>query len=124
MKNRSAFIGMIITTAIFAGVLFMGLSRVDPRTAQWTGFVVVTLALVLFAWGLIGTLMLAHKTFRKKDRPVAVIMRQASFLSLIVVLAMYLQRFELLTWWNVIVLIALVVLVEIFFIGKEEVQEF
>ena len=68
--------------------------------------------------------MLAHKTFRKKDRSMAVIMRQASFLSLVVVLAMYLQRFELLTWWNVVVLIALVVLIEVFFIGKEEVQEF
>jgi Ca2+/Na+ antiporter len=124
MKHKSALFGMIITTAIFAALLFMGLSSVDPRTAQWTGFVVVTIALILFAWGLIGTLMLAHKTFRKKDRSMAVIMRQASFLSLVVVLAMYLQRFELLTWWNVVVLIALVVLIEVFFIGKEEVQEF
>ena len=123
MKNKSALVGMIITTAIFAVLLFMGLTQIDPRTAQWTGFVAITIALILFIWGLIGTFLLAHRSFRKKDRPVAVTMRQASFLSLVVVLALYLQRFELLTWWNVLVLIALVVLIEVFFIGKEEVGE-
>jgi len=77
MKNRNALIGMIITTAIFAGILFMGLASIDPRSAQWAGFAGVTAALLLFLWALIGTLMLSHRTFRKKDRPVAVTMRQA-----------------------------------------------
>ena len=123
MKNKSGIFGMFLTTLIFAGLLFMGLQRIDPRTAQWTGFVVITLALLLFLWGLIGTLMLAARRIRKKDRPIAVSLRQASFLSIIVVLALYLQRFELLTWWNVAILIIVVVLIEVFFIGKEEVQE-
>ena len=122
MKHRNALIGMVITTAVFAGLLFWGITSVNPRTSQWTGFVVVTVALLLFLWGLIGTIMLAHRTLRKKDRPVAVTLRQASFLSAVVVVALYLQRFNLLTWWNVIILIALVVLIEVFFIGKEEIK--
>ena len=120
MKDKSGIFGMFITTLIFAGILFMGFSRIDPRTAQWTGFLVITAALLLFLWGLIGTLMLAARRIRKKDRPIAVSLRQASFLSIIVVLALYLQRFDLLTWWNVGILIIAVVLLEVFFIGKEE----
>jgi len=123
MKNKNALIGMIITTLIFAVVLFIGLTKIDPRTAQWTGFFFITFALLLFLWGLIGTLMLCVRRLYKRDRSVAVSLRQASFLSIIVVLALYLQRFELLTWWNVGILILLVVLIEVFFIGKEEVGQ-
>jgi len=121
MKNRNALIGTILTTIIFAGILFMGLTRVDPRTAQWTGFVFITFALLLFLWGLIGTILLSARRLYKRDKSAAVSLRQASFLSIVVVLALYLQRFELLTWWNVGILIILVVLIEVFFIGKEEV---
>ncbi|MBI2636885.1 MAG: hypothetical protein HYW81_01690 [Parcubacteria group bacterium] len=122
MGHKSAILGMFLTTLIFAGLLFFGLTNVDPRSTAWTGFVFVTASLFLFLWGLLGTLMLATRRLRKKDRPIAVSLRQASFLSIVVVLALYLSRFELLTWWNVGVLIVAVVLVEVFFIGKEEVQ--
>jgi len=123
MKNKNALIGMIITTLIFALILFLGLTKIDPRTTQWTGFLFITVALLLFFWALIGTLMLSVRRLYKKDRSVAVSLRQASFLSIVVVLALYLQRFELLTWWNVAILIILVVLIEVFFIGKEEVGQ-
>ncbi len=123
MEHKNAIIGMLVTTLTFAGLLFFGLTNVDPRTSQWTGFVFVTAALFLFLWGLFGTFMLATRRLRKKDRPVAVSLRQASFLSIVVVLALYLSRFELLTWWNAGMLIIAVVLIEVFFIGKEEVRE-
>lgn len=122
MGHKSVILGMFLTTLIFAGILFLGLTRVDPQTAQLTGFVFVTASLFLFLWGLLGTLMLAARRIRKKDRSVAVSLRQASFLSIVVVLALYLSRFELLTWWNAGVLVLAVVLIEVFFIGKEEVQ--
>ena len=111
---------MFITTIIFAGLLLVGLMKVDPRTAQWTGFVFITIALALFLWALLGTLMLSGRRLYKRDRSAAVSLRQASFLSITVVLALYLQRFELLTWWNVLILIVIVVMIEVFFIGKEE----
>lgn len=123
MEYKSGIIGMLVTTLIFAGLLFFGLMRVDPRTAAWTGIVFITTAMFLFVWGLLGTLMLSARRIRKKDRPMAVSLRQASFLSIVVVLALYLSRFELLTWWNVAILIVAVVLIEVFFIGKEEVRE-
>ncbi|OJI06461.1 hypothetical protein BK004_03490 [bacterium CG10_46_32] len=120
MENKSGILGMFLTTLIFAGILFLGLSRIDPRTSQLTGFIFVTLALFLFVWALLGTCMLAVRRIRKKDRAIAVSLRQASFLSTVVVVALYLSRFELLTWWNTGILIVAVVLIEVFFIGKEE----
>jgi len=123
MEHKNAIIGMLITTLVFAGLLFFGLTTVDPRTSQLTGFVFVTASLLLFLWGLLGTLMLAVRHIRKKDRPLAVSLRQASFLSTVVVLALYLSRFELLTWWNAAILVVAVVLIEVFFIGKEEVRQ-
>lgn len=122
MQNKNALIGMAITTVVFAALLVLGLMNIDPRTSQWLGFAAITLALFLFVWALVGTVLLAHKAIRKKDRPAAVSLRQASFLSAVVVLALYLSRFDLLTWWNVAVLVALVVLLEVYYIGKEEMQ--
>ena len=122
MQNKSALIGMAVTTVIFAGLLVLGLANIDPRTTQWIGFAAITAALLLFLWAAIGTVLLAHKAIRKKDRPAAVSLRQASFLSVVVVLSLYLSRFDLLTWWNVGVLVVLVVLVEVYYIGREQVQ--
>lgn len=113
---------MIVSLAIFTAILLVGLTKVDPRTAEWLGFVGVTTALLIFLWSLIGTLLLSHRVWRRKNKPVAVSLRQASFLSILVVAALYLQRFELLTWWNVVLLIGIAVLLEIFFVGREEIQ--
>lgn len=113
---------MVVITIVFAILLFLSLSKIDPITTQWIGFAAITAALLFFFWGLLGTLLLAHRVWRKKNRAVAVSLRQASFFSLLVVLALYLQRFELLTWWNVGLLVIIAVLLEIFFISREEVN--
>lgn len=113
---------MVATTIVFGALLVLGLSKIDPLTAQWIGFAAITAALLLFFWGLLGTLLLSHRVWRKKNRPAALSLRQASFFSLLIVLALYLQRFELLTWWNVGVLVVMAVLLEIFFISREEIN--
>lgn len=110
---------MFVITLVFAGLLGLSLVRIDPRTTQWIGLIAVTLSLLLFFWSLFGTLLLAHRSWRKKNLGLSVSLRQASFLSILLVAALYLQKFELLTWWNIGIMVAIVVLVEIFFIGKE-----
>ncbi len=119
MENKKTVIAMFICTLIFGFFLAISLAQIDPRTALWLGFTAVTAALLLFLWGLIGTLILAHRVWRKKNKPAAVALRQASFFSSLVVIGLYLQRFELLTWWNVGFLIGAVVLLEMFFVGHE-----
>lgn len=111
---------MLVITLVFAGLLGLSLIKIDPSTTRWTGFVAVTGALLLFFWSLFGTILLAHRTWRKKNKTAAFCLRQASFFSILVVLAMYLQRFGLLTWWNIGIMVGIVVLLEIFFIGKED----
>lgn len=115
---------MFVVTLVFAGLLALSLIRIDPATTQWIGLVAVTLALLLFFWSLFGTLLLAHRSAnwrrRKKNLGLAVSLRQASFFSILAVTALYLQKFDLLTWWNIGIMVAIVVLLEIFFIGKEK----
>lgn len=122
MEHKKTIITMVVSTVVFALLLVLGLSKIDPITTQWIGFAAITAALLLFFWGLLGTLLLSHRAWRKKNRAVAVSLRQATFFSLLIVLALYLQRFELLTWWNVAVLVGIAVLLEIFFISREEIN--
>lgn len=121
MEHKKTIITMVVSTVVFALLLVLGLSKIDPVTTQWIGFAAITAALLLFFWGLLGTLLLSHRVWRKKNRAVATSLRQATFFSLLIVLALYLQRFELLTWWNVLVLVGIAVLLEIFFISREEI---
>lgn len=120
MEHKKAIISMVVSLVIFSALLLLGLTRIDPRTTEWLGFAGVTTAMLVFMWSLIGTLLLAHRVWRRKNKPVAMSLRQASFFSILVVLALYLQRFELLTWWNVGLLVGIAVLLEMFFIGREE----
>ncbi|MDP1709310.1 MAG: hypothetical protein Q8L21_00275 [Candidatus Komeilibacteria bacterium] len=123
MENKKVIIGMAVATIACAGLLFLSISKIDPRTTLWLGFVSITAALLLFFWSLLGTLLLSHRVWRKKNKPVAISLRQASFFSILIVLALYLQRFELLTWWNIVLLISVAVLLELFFISNEEIGE-
>ena len=122
MEHKKVIITMVISTIVFAALLLLGLAKVDPVTAQWIGFAAITAALFLFFWGLLGTLLLSHRVWRRKNRPLAISLRQATFFSLLIVLALYLQRFELLTWWNVGLLVTIAVLLEVFFISREELE--
>ena len=120
MSHKNAVLIMIFCTAVFAILLFLGLANIDPKTTQWLGFVIITAAMLLFFWSFFGTIVLTHRALRRKNKSTLFCLRQASFFSVLAVLAIYLQRFELLTWLNAAVLIGIVVLLEVFFIGKEE----
>jgi len=122
MEYKKAITILMIVTVIFAGLLFLGLSKVDPRGANTMAFAGITIAMLLFVWGLLGTLLLSHRAWRRKNRPLAMSLRQASIFSILVVLALYMQRFELLTWWNIGIMVAVAVLLELFFIGNEELK--
>lgn len=109
-------------TIVLAILLFFGLSKVDPRNASVPAFTGITIALLLFFWGLLGTLLLSHRAWRRKNRPLAMSLRQASIFSILMVAALYMQRFELLTWWNIALMVGVAVLLELFFIGNEELK--
>lgn len=121
MEYKKVIIGMVVATIACAGLLFLSISKIDPQTTLWIGFVGITVALLLFFWSLLGTLLLSHRVWRKKNNPIAISLRQASFFSILMVIALYLQRFSLLTWWNIFLLIGFAVLLELFFISNEEI---
>jgi len=109
-------------TVVLAILLFFGLSKVDPRHASVPAFAGITIAMLLFFWGLLGTLLLSHRAWRRKNKPLAMSLRQASIFSSLMVVALYMQRFELLTWWNIALMVGVAVLLELFFIGNEELK--
>lgn len=123
MENKNTFIWLVVIFALSALVLSLGLIRLDPRATHWLGLIFITIAVLLFFWALIGALLLASRAWRKKNQQAAVSLRQASFVSIAVVLALYLARFNLLTWLNIIIMVAILVFLEIFFIGKEEILQ-
>lgn len=119
MENKNTIIGFGVLAVFSAVVLFLGLTRLDPRRTQWLGLIFITMAVFLFFWALIGTLLLAQRAWRKKNRSAAASLRQASFFSIAITLALYLARFNLLTWWNVVILVGILTFLEVFFMGKE-----
>ena len=122
MEHKKVIFSLMAATVVFAGVLFLGLSKIDPRGASSIIFAGITAAMLLFFLGLFLTLLLSHRTWRRKNRPLAMSLRQASIFSILVVLALYMQRFDLLTWWDIVIMVGVAVLLELFFIGNEEIK--
>ena len=120
MKHKKVIFSLMASTVVLAALLFFGLSKIDPRSASVPAFAGITIAMLLFFWGLLGALLLSHRAWRRQNRPLAMSLRQASVFSILLVTALYMQRFELLTWWNIALMVAVAVLLEMFFIGNEE----
>jgi len=54
MKTKSALGGMIILAFISGCALLASAGNIDPRTARWIGFVLVTFFIFLFMWSASG----------------------------------------------------------------------
>ncbi len=120
MKTKSALGGMIILAFISGCALLASAGNIDPRTARWIGFVLVTFFIFLFMWSASGFFLILLCRAISKRSCVGVSLRRALFFSLAVVSGLYLQRFELLGWWNIALIVFLVIFIEIFFVSKED----
>lgn len=107
----------------------------------WFGFLTVILSIspneigaltfllfyLILALAVIGTLtilgFLIRKLFSKNElafEHVIISFRQAIWLSLILIISLYLQSQQLLAWWNAILLILGLGLIEFFYLGYNE----
>jgi hypothetical protein len=112
--------GTIVASATFFLVLF----RVDPATAGALGFTLFYLSLffaVAGAVSIVGFLIrvLMHRE-EMLSRLVGLSFRQAVLLSALAVGALALHARDLLSWWNSVLLVAAVTIVEFFFISLEK----
>jgi Ca2+/Na+ antiporter len=104
----------------WASWLFI-LFEVDPTASGNTGVIFFYLSLFIALWGtLFVVFSLIKKKFNKDDLEhniVKVSFRQSIFFSLTVVGVLFLQSRNFLTWWNLILLILGVSLLEYLFLS-------
>ncbi len=99
----------------------MVLFRVNPLEASIAGFLMFYLSLLFASLGSLALLgLLVRRIFKKGElayRHVVISFRQAVFFSILIVGLLFLQSFRLLTWWNMVLLIFALTVLEFFFIS-------
>jgi hypothetical protein len=113
-------ISAVFCWAIWIFVLFM----IDPTTAGILGFVFFYLSLFLSLVGTMSVLgLLLRKKFGKEEavfRTVTTSFRQATLLSLLLIGALFLKSKSLLAWWNIVLLVLALTVLEFFFISYQK----
>src|SRR5687768_4702507 len=124
MTLRQYLLLMGVGTALAWSAVGLIIGTVDPTDTQPVVFGVFYASLWL---ALTGTLSIIGFVLRvallKKQlvvsRHVAVSFRQAVLLSLLVVVSLFLQSRSLLTWWNALLIVAALTVLEFFFISAK-----
>ncbi len=115
-----------VLTASFACWVawFFILFNVDPQTSGFWGIFLFYLSLFL---SLTGTIFAVSSWLRNKRsaeeseyRAVSVSFRQSIFFSLAIVGVLFLQSKQFLTWWNLIILICGITLLEYLFLSLKK----
>lgn len=115
---------MLVST-VFAWIAwFLVLSRVDPRDADLLGFAIFYLSLWFAS---VGTLALVGFFLRRLMQrevysavQVVIAFRQGLFLSVLLVVSLFLQSMRILTWWNLLVFVGALTLLEYFFSTRKQ----
>jgi hypothetical protein len=111
-------------TIVAAATFFLVLFRVDPSSAGTLGFVLFYLSLFLAVAGAVSIVGFVVRVFMHRDemlsRLVGLSFRQAVLLAAIAVGALALHARGLLSWWNSLILVAAITIVEFFFISLEK----
>lgn len=114
---------IILTTCTFLcwATWFAVLYYTNPNGTGWGGFVFFYLSLFVSLVGTFSLVGFAFRTMMNKEeilyKKIDISSRQSIILSLLVIVTLILQSQRFLTWWNFIILIALVSLIETFFVS-------
>lgn len=119
---------MLIATLLSWAAWLLILFMVAPDEAGMLGFVFFYASLFL---GLLGTvalvgLLIRHVKTRNKFivEKVIISFRQATWIALLIVAALVLQSFRLLTWWNAVLVVLIVSFLEFFFMSAHASREY
>lgn len=124
MTLRSYLILMGSGTAIAAGALALILATVDPEKASGAVFAIFYACAFLSITGLLSIIGFTARVFLLDKRmfisqEVAVSFRQATLIAALAVGTMYLQGKGQLNWWTSVLMIAVMTLLEFFFISAK-----
>ncbi len=121
MSLKKYLILMIISTLFCWLAWFFVIRNIDPQQAGFLGFLFFYISL-LFA--LVGTFSVAGflvRVFLMKDRDIkkqlGISLRQSFLFAILIVGLLFLQSKRLLTWWNILLLILALTILEFFLIS-------
>lgn len=113
-----------LATLLCWAALFAVVFLINPSSAGWLAFIFFYLSL---GFALVGTFSLLGyliRMMRSKDEIphtlVSIASRQSLLFTGLILLALILQSQRFLTWWNLLVLVAVAGLVELFFISYKK----
>jgi hypothetical protein len=124
MTLRQYLILMAAGTALAWAAVGAIIFTVDPSAAPTIVFAVFYASLFLALTGTLSIVGFLLRIFllRKQlvvSRHVAISFRQAVLLALLIVIALFLRSRSLLTWWNALLIVAALTVLEFFFISTK-----
>jgi hypothetical protein len=127
MDLKKFLLSMSLATLLCWFGFFMVLIFISPQEITSLTFLLFYLILGLAVMGTFTIFgFLIRKLFNKNElafEHVIVSFRQAIWLSLILIISLYLQSRQLLAWWNAILLILGLGLIEFFYLSQKEVNK-
>jgi len=124
MSLRAYLIVMGLATVVAASTFFLVLFRVDPGTAGTFGFVLFYASLFMTVVGVLSMVGFTARVFMHRtellSRLVYVAFRQSVLFALLITGSLLLRSAHLLTWWNSLIFIIVLSLVEFFFLSLEK----
>jgi len=121
MTLRKYLIILTACTFLCWATWFAVLYYTNPVSSGWGGYAFFYLSLFVSLVGTFSLIGFTIRSMRKKEevlyKKIDISSRQSIVFSLLVIVALILQSQRFLTWWNFIILIALISLIEIFFVS-------
>jgi len=128
MSFRQYFLGIMSATLISIIAFLLVIYRLSPFGAgNETAIVLFHLSLFLALTGLL-TILNFYLRLLLKIGPVYayhlnIALRQGALLSIMVIIMLIFQSLRVLTWWDGLLLLIIISLIELFFAGKESKKE-
>jgi len=120
MHLRAYLMAMGLATVLAAATFFLVLFQLDPGLTGALGFTLFYLSLLLTLVGVLSMVgFLARALTRRTEvlsRLAVIAFRQATLISALTVAALFLHGERLLSWWNALILVALVTMIEFLFL--------
>ena len=118
---------MTLATLLCWASFIIVVNSVNPFNTSVLGFIFFYSSLFL---SLIGTLsllgfLLRHLLNKNQfiSEQVVISFRQSIWLSIIIIVGLYLQSQKLAAWWNLLILLFLMLVLEFYFIYQSDVEE-
>lgn len=115
---------MTLATLLCWSSFFIVISSVNPFSTSLSGFILFYLSLL---FSIIGTLsllgFLVRNLFNKNQfitEQVIVSFRQSVWFSILIIVGLYLQSQKLATWWNLLILLVLLLVLEFYFVYRSD----